>query len=159
MKIKKIYVDMDGVLCDFEKRYTERYGEISDQVRRTTFRANFDDFIKTEQFSTLSPMKDAHVLIRFLNTVDVPKEILSSTAYDEVYDTISKQKTEWLSDHNIGWKTNFVPGKRHKYKFATPDSIIIDDTYSVIEDWNKAGGIAIWHKDALSTISQLKMYL
>ena len=120
---------------------------------------DFDDFIKTEQFSTLSPMKDAHVLIRYLNTLDVPKEILSSTAYDEVYDDISAQKREWLKEHSIKWPANFVPGKRHKYKYATPNSIIIDDTYSVIEDWNKAGGIAIWHKDALSTINQLKMYV
>ena len=73
--------------------------------------------------------------------------------------TISKQKKQWLSDHGIGWTANFVPGKRWKYEFATPDSIIIDDTYSVIEDWNKVGGIAIWHKDALSTINELKMYV
>lgn len=150
---------MDGVLCDFEKRYKERYGSIDDRDRRSTFRPNFTDFIQTEQFATLDMMKDANALIRFLNSVDVPKEILSSTAYKETYDTISKQKKQWLSDHSIGWTANFVPGKRWKYEFATPDSIIIDDTYSVIEDWNKAGGIAIWHKDALSTINQLKMYV
>ena len=159
MKISKVYVDMDGVLCDFEKRYKERYGEIDDRNRRSTFRPNFTDFIETEQFATLEIMKDANVLIRYLNTLDIPKEILSSTAYEETYDTISKQKKQWLSDHGIGWTANFVPGKRHKYKFATPDSIIIDDTYSVIEDWKKAGGIAIWHKDALSTINQLHMYV
>lgn len=159
MKIKKIYVDMDGVLCDFEKRYEERYGHISDEERKSKFRSNFQDFIKTEQFATLSIMKDAHLLIRYLNTLDIPKEILSSTAYEEVYDTISKQKNQWLSDHGIGWKANFVPGKRHKYKFATPESIIIDDTKSVIEDWNKAGGIGILHTDAISTIAMLKMYV
>ena len=41
MRVSKIYVDMDGVLCDFEKRYKELYGAIDDKARRTTFRPNF----------------------------------------------------------------------------------------------------------------------
>jgi hypothetical protein len=43
--------------------------------------------------------------------------------------------------------------------YATPESVIIDDTYSVIEDWRKAGGIAIHHKDAKSTIAELHSLL
>ena len=58
MKISKIYVDMDGVLCNFEKRYKERYGEISETDRRSVFRSNFADFIATNQFATLEPMPD-----------------------------------------------------------------------------------------------------
>lgn len=147
---------MDGVLCDFEKRYKELYGNISDKDRRSTFKPNFADFIATNQFATLDPMPDFHMLRSYLDSVDIPKQILSSTAYEETYETISKQKKEWLYENFVSWPDPiFVPGKRHKYKFATPDSIIIDDTYSVIEDWNKAGGIAIWHKDALGTIQHL----
>ena len=159
MKISKIYVDMDGVLCNFEKRYKERYGNINDHDRRGVFRPNFTDFIQTKQFATLDPMPDFNHLVTFLNSLDVPKELLSSTAYEETYHEISTQKREWLKEHSIKWPANFVPGKRHKYKYATPDSIIIDDTYSVIEDWNKAGGIGIWHKDASSTILQLATVL
>ena len=82
------------------------------------------------------------------------------TPYDNDLESLILNKKEWLQDTHVFWPDPlFVPGKRFKYKFATPDSIIIDDTLSVIEDWRNAGGIAIWHKDALSTISQLKMYL
>jgi hypothetical protein len=98
-------------------------------------------------------------LVKYLNSLDIPKEICSSTAYEETYEDIKAQKEKWLKDHKIKWKANFVPGKRYKYKFATPSSIIIDDTYSVIEDWNEAGGIGIWHKDASSTILQLATVL
>ena len=159
MKIAKIYVDMDGVLCDFEKRYRERYGDVKDRDRKKDFRPNFDDFIKTKQFATLEPMPDMKVLVDYLNKLDIPKEICSSTAYEETHEDIFRQKQQWLREHHITWPANFVPGKRHKYKFATPDSIIIDDTYSVIEDWNKAGGISIWHKDANSTVLQLATVL
>ena len=159
MRVSKIYVDMDGVLCDFEKRYKELYGDIKDRDRRSTFRPNFSNFIETGQFATLEPMSDFLTLKVFLDSIDVTKEILSSTAYEETYDTISNQKMNWLNQYGVTWKPNFVPGKRHKYKYATPDALIIDDTLSVIQDWHKAGGFAIWHNNALSTISQLKMYV
>ena len=150
---------MDGVLCDFEKRYKELYGDIKDRDRRSTFRPNFSNFIETGQFATLEPMSDFITLKVFLDSIDVTKEILSSTAYEETYDTISNQKMNWLNQYGVTWKPNFVPGKRHKYKYATPDALIIDDTLSVIQDWHKAGGFAIWHNNALSTITQLKMYV
>ena len=160
MKIAKIFVDMDGVLCDFEKRYRERYGDVKDRDRKKDFRPNFDDFIKTKQFATLEPMPDFKHLVAYLAALrGIPKEILSSTAYEETHEDIFRQKEKWLREHHITWPANFVPGKRHKYKFATPDSLIIDDTYSVIEDWNKAGGISIWHKDASSTVLQLATIL
>jgi hypothetical protein len=160
MSIVKIYVDLDGVLCDFEKRYTELYGHISDQVRRTTFRSNFSDFIATNQFATLEPMPDFHELKAYLDYTDIPKQILSSTAYQEVFDTISEQKKQWLTNHNVNWPNPlFVPGKKFKYQFASPKAIIIDDTLSVIEDWRNAGGIAIHHKSAKSTIAELEMYI
>ena len=152
---------MDGVLCNFEKRYSELYGHISDQIRRTTFRSNFDEFIATNQFATLDIMPDFHLLVQYLNLLhDTPKQILSSTAYEKTYETISRQKREWLGDHNVWWPDPiFVPGKRHKYKFAQPDTVIIDDTFSVIEDWRNTGGIAIHHKDAKSTIAELHSLL
>ena len=49
--------------------------------------------------------------------------------------------------------------KRFKKEFAAPDKIIIDDTESVINDWNDAGGIGILHKDWMTTLSILKMYV
>ena len=151
---------MDGVLCNFEKRYKELYGDISDRDRRSTFRPNFADFIDTNQFASLEPMPDFPVLRTYLSCLDVPKQILSSTAYEETYETISRQKKEWLQKYNVTWPDPiFVPGKRHKYKFAQPDTIIIDDTWSVIEDWRNHNGIAIWHKDAISTINQLELYV
>jgi hypothetical protein len=104
-------------------------------------------------------MSDFLLLKNFLDSINVPKEILSSTAYEETYDTISEQKLKWLNDHGVTWKPNFVPGKRHKYKYATIGALIIDDTLSVIEDWHKAGGYTIWHNNAFSTVTQLKMYV
>ena len=163
-KIRKIYLDMDGVIADFVKGYRELNDmEPREAEKNKRFDHFFDEFIAAGKFSSLDLMPGAQQLISFLNHLymnySIPTEILSSTANQERFDEISRQKNIWLQKHGINFKPNYVPGKRLKYKFATPDSIIIDDTLSVIEDWRKAGGIAIWHKDAPTTISQLRMYL
>ena len=155
-----IYVDMDGVIANFSKRYKERFGLSPEQTRSNKeFGGYFAKFIANGEFQTLEPMEDAFLLINHLNMIPVEKQILSSTARPDSHDAIAPQKLEWLKTHGINYKANLVPGKSLKYKFATPDSIIIDDTKSVIDDWNKAGGIGILHTDAISTIAMLKMYM
>jgi len=159
MKIDKIFVDLDGVLSDFHKRYKEEFGLDPNTTSKKEFHSIFDRFIARNNFATLDLYPGALDLISYLNSVNIPKEILSSTGYDSVLREVSLQKQEWLHKHGIDYKANFVPGKKFKYKYATPNSIIIDDTLSVIDDWNKAGGIGILHKEVISTVSTLKMYI
>ena len=159
-KIKCIYLDMDGVIADFVKRYKELYHmEPREAEKKKEFNKFFDEFIDTNQFATLDLMPGAMDAITFLRKASVPTQILSSTANEKRYDAISKQKMIWLQTHGITFNPLFVPGKKHKYKYATPDSIIIDDTESVIDDWRKAGGIAIWHKDWMTTLAILRQYI
>jgi hypothetical protein len=97
--------------------------------------------------------------IEFLRKLNVPTQILSSTANQERYTEISKQKRIWLQTHGITFYPLFVPGKQYKHRYAKNTTIIIDDTESVIDDWRKAGGIAIWHHTWEETILQLKLYV
>lgn len=154
-------VDMDGVLCDFTKRYKELYRmEPREAEKKKEFNKFFDEFIATEQFATLDLMPGAMEGLEFLRKhLTVPTQILSSTANEARYDAISRQKLIWLNTHNITFTPNFVPGKKLKWKFAAPDKIIIDDTESVIDDWKKAGGIGILHKDWETTLAILKLYV
>ena len=159
-KISCVYLDMDGVIADFVKRYKELYHmEPREAEKNKKFDHFFDQFIETNQFATLDLMPGAMDAITFLRKASVPTQILSSTANEKRYDAISKQKMIWLQTHGITFNPLFVPGKKHKYKYATPDSIIIDDTPSVIDDWRKAGGIGILHTDWPTTLGILKMYV
>ena len=159
-KIDKIYLDLDGVIANFTKRYKEVYGVDPDSKRgRKDFNDNFGNFIKTKQFETLELLPDASLLIEYLKNQELPVEILSSTGRPENHEEVSRQKTVWLCAHGIPFKGNFVPGKELKKNFASPTSLIIDDTLSVIDDWKEAGGPAIHHKNARDTIVMLKFYL
>ena len=159
-KFTKIYLDMDGVIADFHKRYHEIHNcSPSHDDARKRFGQRFATFIQNKEFQNLDMMPDATVLLNYLNGCGVPVEILSSTARPVNNAEISRQKEIWLGKHNINYPANFVPGKQFKYKFADENSIIIDDTSSVIDDWNKAGGTGILHHDALTTISILDTIL
>jgi len=159
-KIECIYLDMDGVIADFVKRYKEMYHmHPSDAEGKKKFNGFFDEFIKTGQFATLDMMPGAMMGIEFLRKLNVPTQILSSTANQERYTEISKQKRIWLQTHGITFNPLFVPGKQYKHRYAKNTTIIIDDTESVIDDWNEAGGIGILHKDWPTTLTILKMYV
>jgi hypothetical protein len=159
-KFTKIYLDMDGVIADFGKRYYELFHLTPKQGDLMgLFNEHFNAFIGSNHFSTLDMMPDAKILLEHLSTLDIPIEILSSTARQDRTEAISEQKRVWLISHGINYPRNFVPGKSLKYTFATPESIIIDDTLSVITDWTKAGGTAIHHTDAASTIASLDALL
>ena len=159
-KISCIYLDMDGVIADFEKRYKELYKITPKETKdKKRFYGFFDVFIKNNNFATLEMMPSASVLIDFLRKASVPTHILSSTARPETHDIIGKQKMIWLQTHGITFNPVFVPGKNLKKEYAAPDKLIIDDTESVINDWRAAGGHAIWHKDVPSTLAMLNMYV
>jgi len=159
-KISCIYLDMDGVIADFNKRYKELYHmNPRDAEKKKEFDKFFDEFIATGQFATLDLMPDAMEGITFLRKLNVPTQILSSTASEKRNDAISKQKLVWLQTHGITFTPNLVPGKRLKRNFAAPDKIIIDDTEVVIDQWREAGGIGILHKDWPTTVAILQMYV
>ena len=107
----------------------------------------------------IDKMPDADMGLEFLRKAPVPTVILSSTANEVRYDAIAKQKMIWLQKYGITFNPIFVPGKRLKQQHAAPDRILIDDTESVIDQWNAAGGIGILHKDWETTITILKMYV
>jgi hypothetical protein len=158
-KITKIYLDMDGVIADFDKRYKELYKmQPKEAEDKKEFYKFFDNFITTKQFATLDLLPDAVLLLNYLSKLNIPTEILSSTSSEKRDADIRAQKLMWLQTHNIGFKVNLVPGKRLKKDFSNANSILIDDTPVNIDQWRREGGVGILHTDTISTLGILKMY-
>ena len=160
VKITKIYLDMDGVIADFNKRFKERFNmEPSEADDQKHFNKFFEPFIESREFATLDLMPEAMKLIDFLRKLKIPTEILSSTSSEKRDVAIREQKIEWLKKHNIEFPTILVPGKRYKKHYSNPNTLLIDDTPVNIDQWRREGGTGILHSDVRTTINILKMYV
>jgi len=159
MIIDKIYLDMDGVLCDFEKRFVEVHSIAPDSIGRTfTESPEWEQFVSWQHFETLDWFPGGMELWQYVSSLGVPLEILSSSGGHKFYETITEQKTTWLRDNGIDIPINIVPGKRYKRDFARSTHILIDDTDRNVVEFIEAGGIALLHKESTTTIKNLELF-
>jgi len=157
--MKNIYLDMDGVIADFGKRYQEIFKMTTKEAEKDKkWGQSFDKFVQDRHFATLDLMPEAIELIDYLKTTGIPITILSSTASDKRDAAIRPQKMEWLSKHKIDFPVILVPGAHLKKDYATPNCILIDDTAKNIDGWRREGGIGILHESFLHTRIIMSMY-
>jgi PAS domain-containing protein len=157
----KIYVDMDGVVADFDQRFKDLSGIGPREFEEKYGKDAFWDFIdegenKLKFWVGIPPMSDAKQLIDFVSNYDY--EMLTAPS-------IKKQslmgKGLWMINQTKNGLFPFKPkinykSAKNKKDFAAPNHILIDDREDTINSWNAAGGIGILHTSAANTISQLK---
>jgi hypothetical protein len=144
-----LYLDMDGVLCNFDKAYRAYDPEKSDRKR---FRQAVMEY---RIFEDLEFMPDAQELLNHVSKLkDIDVQILTSMGtFDQIQGNAAKtQKLHWLNKKNIPYKANFVRSKEEKANFATHYSILIDDSEGCIKPFNRANGHGILHKNARDSI-------
>lgn len=143
-----LYLDMDGVLADFNKEYMKHNGEYD----RKKFRSSVLDH---QIFEKLDFMPDAQELLNHVSRLHgVNIEILTSMGTHEPFQAneAKRQKQKWLDARNIPYKANFVHNKQEKSAYATPTSILIDDSPGCIGPFIEKGGHGILHHKASETI-------
>ena len=157
----KIYVDMDGVVADFDQRFIDLSGMLPREFEAKYGKNAFWDFIdegdnKLKFWVGIPQMSDAQQLMDFVSKYDY--EMLTAPS-------LKKQslmgKGLWMINQT---KNGLFPSKpkvnyksaKNKKDFAASNHILIDDKASTIDSWNAAGGIGILHTSAANTISQLK---
>lgn len=144
-----LYLDMDGVLCDFNKEYQKLDPKKEDRKR---FRQSV---LEHKIFEKLDYMPDAHQLLNHvarLKNIDV--QILTSMGTHDPFqaEEAKRQKLVWLKEHNINYRPNFVHDKMGKSAYARRDSILIDDSIGCIAPFISAGGRGILHVNAPDSI-------
>jgi len=147
-----LYLDMDGVLCNFDKAYRALDPEKAD-------RKKFREAVFTYKiFEDLEFMHDAHVLLDYVAKLEgINIEILTSMGtYDELQGHEAKtQKLYWLHKHNIPYKANFVRAKQEKSNHAHDRAILVDDSIGCINPFAAKGGHGILHTKSTDSIQQI----
>ena len=151
-----IYCDMDGVLCDFDKRFMEFSNGIPPSEYESKFgKKAFWELIskKGVGFWVGIPwMSDGKQLWDYIKPYN--PSLLSAPSSEE---SSRLGKRLWVRNNIPGTKL-ILRQAEQKQEFANPNAILIDDRTSNIQQWIDKGGIGILHTSADETIKQLKEY-
>lgn len=146
-----VYLDLDGVIFDFDTVFKDLFGEWESPDKEVRFtKAIFDHKI----FVDLPLLPKARDLINILldeterGKIDV--QILSSTGSPHSVEQsreVVRQKREALARHRIWFDDNYTVHKGIKRKFATPNSLLIDDHPTNVKEFIEDGGYGYLYDD------------
>lgn len=142
---RRLYVDMDGVLADFNRGHIERYGHA--RGRHTGW-----SHIKPGFFRDLPPMPDMHHLwsrIEHLGPIVL-------TGVPSSVNAAANEKIEWLREQCGPNVPVICCQAKKKWVYCRPGDILIDDTEEYRPLWEQAGGIWIQHECAATSLKRLK---
>ena len=157
-----IYLDMDGVVANFDKRFKDLSGllpnDFVDKYGKNAFWDLIDEKHKVSFWRGIEIMPGAKKLVDFVSKY--PYEMLTAPS-------VKKQsvigKGLWITD-KVGTlypsrpKVTYRPAKeKHNVKpDLTKFDILIDDKMSTIDRWDAKGGTAIFYQNADQVINDLK---
>jgi len=150
-EVTQIFVDMDGVLADFDAHHEAIFGYRPDK------QADDVDWQKVRGvsgfYANIPPMVDMHELWNFVSRLDAPPIVL--TGVPVVVEEAPDNKREWVSRHLGADVEVRCVRSRDKCLHCQPGDILIDDWEKYRHLWIGKGGRWITHTSAKSTIDQL----
>lgn len=171
----QVYVDMDGVLVDMVGGFKELSGgldlnQYAEKVDPLTGKKNGRGGCwklinkKPTFWKDLKPMPDAKVLWDFISdNFKQPVPVVLSAGQGQ---PILNQKTEWIRKHiSSTVKVILANSGKEKVNYIIDQPytthILVDDTQANIDGWDDIDKhrIGIFHRDAASTIKQLRNYI
>ncbi len=148
--MSQLFVDMDGVLADFDRGYHDRFGILADKTID-----NVDwELVRTTPgfYRDLSPMPDFDVLWR---GIDHFNPIVLTGVPWSVPEALDNKRA-WVIK-NIGLHVRVIGCKSsEKSLHARPGDILIDDWDKYRHVWTAMGGHWITHVSAEQSLAELQ---
>ena len=162
-----VYLDMDGVLCEFEKAFHEISGVQCQEYEGEHGTKKYWELILehgTGFWENMDPTPDMEELKHFVFSNFLRIGILSSSGKKEHGSNIPTQgKIKFLRRHGFLThipKSNIIitGSAQDKKNYAWGNKILVDDYDKNIRSWKGAGGIGILHTSARNTVKELNRY-
>lgn len=152
--ISQPFVDLDGVLADFDGHYEKLFGVRPNQ---DTYDPPdmWDNIRDNKTFYRDQPlMPDAMELWEGCKRLHVNPIILTGIPYS--IPNVKKQKQEWAWEY-FGHDVEIICCRSvDKYKYMkNRGDILIDDRLKYSDHWKNAGGIFILHTSSKSSLEKL----
>lgn len=159
-----IYLDMDGVVADFDAKASEIIG----YSHEPNTRYPDEDWRKILQYQRF--YRDLPLCINAKHLVTNVLHIAHQKNMDVKFLTALPRHNDfpWAAYDKFMWVQQYFPGipvwigpySDDKQLRSQPGDVLIDDRKSNIEQWNSKGGFAILHYgDVDATLETLKKFL
>lgn len=137
-----VFVDMDGVVSDFDGHMLDVYGRpMSDFTSQQKTQFWDAGCIAKRFFANSKPIQEGIELVRRLCDAGITISFLTSTGGQLQHVEIAKQKLDFLQRHGLGHlPVAFATGTKCKASFANPQTTLIDDREKVVNAFSERGG-------------------
>ena len=139
-----VFVDMDGVVSDFDGHFMDVYGKPMDSMTNKEKGRFWDAECVALRFFANSPaIEEGCNLVTNLGASGFSVVFLTSTGGQLQHIDIAKQKLDFLNRAGFWmYPVVFATGTESKAKFASPDSVLVDDRQKVVDAFRGNGGTA-----------------
>ena len=165
MNKKTVYLDMDGVIADFDAGIKKILGY---SEKDTNIHYPDSDWAKIRKnqrlYLDLPRMPDAQRIIDiarvFRDKLNWNLLFLSAIPAGNDMPWSFWDKCQWAQKHYPDIPVHFGPYAHDKHKHCKPGDILVDDRSSSIIEWKNAGGLAVEvkvnrYQDAIIEFDQL----
>lgn len=158
-KNRSIYIDMDGVVADFDKLVSTLLGRKIGWGVADITSEEWESISKIDNlYYKLDLIPESTMMVALCKSFSTRFDVSFLTALPRQSTMISarRDKIDWANKYFPGIPVNFGPYSADKQKWCTPGDILIDDKPENVEQWTKKSGVAVHHTgDHDRTISNI----
>jgi hypothetical protein len=157
----RLFLDLDGVLVDFDAHYEQLIGALPGTWRGTTedhAEKNAGiDWVRVREsgfYASMPKMKDADELWEFCTSRTRPTIITGCPATGRA--EAERDKRACVARHFGRSVPVITCFSREKSQYAHPGDILVDDWEKYRDLWVERGGLWVTHTSAATTIERLR---
>jgi 5'(3')-deoxyribonucleotidase len=150
--VRQLFVDLDGVLADFDRHYYEQFGIKTD--RNAPEPPGFWTPIEQHGafFATMPVIPDALRLWEGAKRLHPNPIILTGIPRIE---NVQEHKRGWVHQHIDPHATVICCRSKDKRKHGKPGDVLVDDWHKYRHLWEEMGGVFVLHTSATASLCEV----